>query len=137
MIVLCMPDTIKAGKDASRRETAARRRETELRRREKKALRQAVLIPFGDRVRVRRLELGLKQREIDDRMGLNGKYVGGIERGVRNPELATLYRLARALDIAPHDLISPPPPTADEPAPADASPPADGSPPADEGAPES
>jgi transcriptional regulator with XRE-family HTH domain len=32
-------------------------------------------------------------------------YVSGIERGVRNPTLVTLRRLARALGVAPSRLL--------------------------------
>src|SRR4051812_26731899 len=37
---------------------------------------------------------------------LDSTYIGGIERGQRNPTLNALYRLTRALDISLPDLVA-------------------------------
>lgn len=69
------------------------------------AERSEALVPFGDRVRALREERGLSQKEVDSRMGMTGRYVGGIERGVRNIGLINVLRLARALEVSPRDLL--------------------------------
>lgn len=77
---------------------------------EREAMKWAIFVPFGETVRARRLALGLRQKDVDLRMGLTGRYVCGIECGDRNPELATLHRLAHALELSTHELLSQLPP---------------------------
>lgn len=60
---------------------------------------------FGQGVRERRQELGLSQEELGYRCGLDRTYVSGIERGVRNPTLKVLWRLADGLDTQASDLL--------------------------------
>ena len=64
-----------------------------------------VLRRFGKRVRAKRDELGISQEELADRADLDRTYVGGVERGERNVSLVNIYRLARALGLAPKDLL--------------------------------
>lgn len=52
-----------------------------------------------------RLALGVSQEDFADRAGLDRTYVSGIERGVRNPTLFVLWRLAKALEVKPGQLI--------------------------------
>ncbi|WP_371930866.1 helix-turn-helix domain-containing protein, partial [Paracoccus spongiarum] len=42
---------------------------------------------FGDAVRQARATAGLTQEELAERAGLDRSYVGGVERGDRNPTL--------------------------------------------------
>jgi transcriptional regulator with XRE-family HTH domain len=60
---------------------------------------------FGRRVRRLREQLGFSQEELADRVGIHRTYVGGIERGERNPTLGTIYRIARGLKIEPSRLL--------------------------------
>jgi transcriptional regulator with XRE-family HTH domain len=55
---------------------------------------------FGNRVRQEREHLGLSQEGLASRCGLHRTYIGGIERGERNPTLQTISLLADALDVA-------------------------------------
>lgn len=55
---------------------------------------------FGRRVRELRHRLGLSQEELADRAGLHWTYVGGIERGERNPALVNISKLAHALQVS-------------------------------------
>jgi transcriptional regulator with XRE-family HTH domain len=64
-----------------------------------------VLRRFGKRVRAKRDELGISQEELADRADLDRTYVGGVERGERNVSLINIHRLARALGLAPRDLL--------------------------------
>ena len=54
---------------------------------------------FGRRVRELRHQLGISQEELADRAGLHWTYVGGIERGERNPALINVGKLVRALQV--------------------------------------
>jgi transcriptional regulator with XRE-family HTH domain len=61
---------------------------------------------FGDRVRQLRHRLGISQEEFADRCGLHRTYVGGIERGERNPSLVNIGRIADALGVPMVELFS-------------------------------
>lgn len=52
---------------------------------------------YGAAVRARREELDLSQEELGFRSDLDRTYISGIERGVRNPTLKIVGRLAKAL----------------------------------------
>ena len=60
---------------------------------------------LGSNVRKQRQGLGLSQEELADRAGLHRTYLGGIERGERNVGLLNLVKLARALKVAPSELL--------------------------------
>lgn len=63
------------------------------------------LAAFGRAVRRQRQRLGLSQEQFAFEVELDRTYVSGIERGVRNPTLATLLRLTRILKVAPSTLL--------------------------------
>ena len=65
-------------------------------------------ITFGNRVRALRHRLGISQEELAARSGLHRTYVGGIERGERNPSLVNIGRIADALKVRPLDLFESP-----------------------------
>ncbi|MEZ2721668.1 helix-turn-helix domain-containing protein [Paenalcaligenes hominis] len=60
-----------------------------------------IQVRFGARLRYLRLKSGLSQEELADASGLDRTYVGGIERGERNPSLKNIARLAEALKVTP------------------------------------
>lgn len=59
---------------------------------------------LGAAVRERRHEIGISQEELGLRSGMDRTYVGGIERGERNPTWANVVRLAEALQVTPAQL---------------------------------
>lgn len=63
-------------------------------------------VVFGQRVRARRVELGLSQETLAQRAGLHRTYVGSLERGERNVALINILRLGRALGVDSGSLIS-------------------------------
>ena len=63
------------------------------------------LVAFGKAVREQRLKLKLSQEALGFRCGLDRTYVSGIERGVRNPTLVTLMKLALGLEMTASRLI--------------------------------
>lgn len=60
----------------------------------------------GRNVRHFRQERGLTQEQLAFEARLDLTYVGGIERGRRNPSLLVMARLADALGVGPADLIA-------------------------------
>ena len=61
---------------------------------------------FGVRVRELRLEQGFSQEAFADRVGVHRTYLGGIERGERNPALDNIARIAAALGITLSELFA-------------------------------
>ena len=66
----------------------------------------AFVTAFGAHVRSLRLGLGLPQEEVAHRAGLHVTYLSGIERGVRNPSLRNVRRLAGALGVGVGELFT-------------------------------
>lgn len=62
---------------------------------------------FGLRVRELRTGLRLTQEALAERAELHWTYIGGIERGERNPSLINLAYLARALGVTLGELLGP------------------------------
>jgi transcriptional regulator with XRE-family HTH domain len=61
---------------------------------------------LGRRVRELRVQRGWTQEGLADRAGKHWTYIGGIERGERNPTVLVLADLARALGVGIGDLFS-------------------------------
>ena len=61
---------------------------------------------FGDRVRELRLSKGLSQEELAFRVKIHRTYIGGIERGERNPSLKNIVAIANALGVTLSELFS-------------------------------
>jgi transcriptional regulator with XRE-family HTH domain len=54
---------------------------------------------LGGAIRAAREELGISQEALADRVGVHRTYMGGIERGERNPSYTNLVRIANALGV--------------------------------------
>ena len=54
---------------------------------------------FGAAVRRLREKRGYSQEAFAERIRVHRTYVGGIERGERNPTLTTIHRIAEALGV--------------------------------------
>jgi len=63
-------------------------------------------VALGMAVRDLRRCAGLSQEELGDRSGMHRTYVGGIERGERNPSWLNIVRLSEALASHPSDLAT-------------------------------
>jgi len=61
---------------------------------------------FGRVLRERRLAAGLSQEKLALEAEVDRTFVSLLERGVRQPTLATLWRLAGALGVEPSDLVA-------------------------------
>lgn len=60
---------------------------------------------FGKRARVIRLKQGLSQGDVAKRLNVHRSYISGIERGIRNPSLKIIQRIAKALEVPMEKLI--------------------------------
>ena len=73
---------------------------------------------LGDRVRARRMDLGLSQEMLGERSGLHRTYIGQVERGEVNLTVRNLIAVADGLGIDVAELVRglgshpPPPPPA-------------------------
>ena len=50
--------------------------------------------------------MGLSQEELSHRVGVDVRYLGGIERAQRNPSLKVISAIAAALDTTPSALLT-------------------------------
>jgi transcriptional regulator with XRE-family HTH domain len=62
-------------------------------------------IAFGRKVRSLREAKELSQEDFAHLVGIHRTYIGGIERGERNPTLTNIHRIADALGVAPSKLL--------------------------------
>lgn len=60
---------------------------------------------LANRLKARRLELGLTLKQVAAKADLSIPYVSNLERGVRNPTMAALRALAGALELEMADLV--------------------------------
>ena len=60
---------------------------------------------FGKKVREIRLKKSMSQGDIARILDLHRSYISGLERGVRNPSLLTVQKVAKALGVSPKELI--------------------------------
>ncbi|MFD2261724.1 helix-turn-helix domain-containing protein [Lacibacterium aquatile] len=58
-------------------------------------------------LRMLRAGAGLSQEDLADLAQVDRTYIGGLERSVRNPTLAVIERIARALGVEPYELLRP------------------------------
>lgn len=66
--------------------------------------REPVLRKFGQNVRDKRALLDLSQEGLAERADLDRTYIGGIERGERNPTIVSTVRIAKALKTSVAEL---------------------------------
>ena len=60
---------------------------------------------FGEKIRFLRKEKDLKQDELAFLSKISPSYLSAIERGITDTTISTLKRLAKALDVEPHELL--------------------------------
>lgn len=66
--------------------------------------RDSVLAKLGLNVRKRREARALTQENLAERAGLDATYISGIERGLRNPGIKNVAKLAKALGLSTAEL---------------------------------
>ncbi|HSW79197.1 MAG TPA: helix-turn-helix transcriptional regulator [Candidatus Saccharimonadales bacterium] len=60
---------------------------------------------LGKAIKKLRLDANLTQEKLGEMTSLDRTYISGIERGVRNPSIKNIDKLARALKVSPSDLL--------------------------------
>jgi len=60
---------------------------------------------LGEKLKEVRIAKGLSQGDIAKKLNVHRSYISGIERGVRNPTIKNVGKLAYALGIDPHNLL--------------------------------
>ena len=65
-----------------------------------------VLIALGKNVSELRNKKDLTQEQLAERSGLDPSYISGIERGVRNPSVLSLVRLASGFEVPVSEVCS-------------------------------
>jgi len=60
---------------------------------------EVVIKSLGKRLRELRAKTGLSQEAFADNVGMDRTYISGIERGVLNPSVRNLARIAVELDV--------------------------------------
>ncbi|MCX6784282.1 MAG: helix-turn-helix transcriptional regulator [candidate division WWE3 bacterium] len=62
---------------------------------------------LGNNIKQARRKRGLSQQQVAENAHLDLTSVNEIENGRRNPSLETLARLAKVLEVSPHELLKP------------------------------
>ena len=62
-------------------------------------------IIVGKVIQKYREKRGLSQEIVSGLAGIGRTHLSAIERGIRKPTLETFYKLAKAMDIAPNELL--------------------------------
>ena len=65
----------------------------------------AVATAFGKALRGHRANQNLSQEKLAELSNLDRTYISLLERGLRQPSLATVLRLCRALEIPPGEAV--------------------------------
>ena len=55
---------------------------------------------IGNRIREARVQAGLKQKELAEKIGVSESRVSQYEKGSQNPRIGTLLKIADALEIS-------------------------------------
>ncbi|MDD3480899.1 MAG: helix-turn-helix transcriptional regulator [Patescibacteria group bacterium] len=61
---------------------------------------------FGKRIAEVRKERNLTQEELAELVNVHRTYIGFIEQGKRNPVIANIYKISKALNVSLKDLFS-------------------------------
>lgn len=65
-----------------------------------------VLALFGSNLKQIRESRGYSQELLAEKSGLDRTYISGCERGIRNPSLLSISKIAVSLGVSPSDLLS-------------------------------
>ena len=63
------------------------------------------VVQFSKKIREVRLKKKLSQGDVSRILGVHRSYISGLERGIRNPSLLTVQKMAKALGVRSKDLI--------------------------------
>ena len=72
---------------------------------ENKAMKEPILIKFGQRIRTLRKSKNLSQEQLAELTGFHRNYIGMIERGERNPALVNIEIFANTFEMSISELF--------------------------------
>jgi len=61
---------------------------------------------LGEAVRTRRKEAGFSQEKLAEKAGLSTVFISRVERGKESPSVDSVVKIARALGVRVHELVS-------------------------------
>jgi transcriptional regulator with XRE-family HTH domain len=61
---------------------------------------------FGAALRELRTQAGWSQERLADESGLTRNYISDLELGRKSPSLRSIARIAKALGVRPHELVT-------------------------------
>lgn len=64
-----------------------------------------ILASLGKRIQFAREKTGLTQEQLEDKTGVNTKYISAIERGQKNVTVKTLEKIAKGLNVELYELF--------------------------------
>lgn len=64
-----------------------------------------ILLSLGKRIQAIREKRGMTQEELEEKTGVNARYISAIECGQKNPTVKTLSKLADGLGIELYELF--------------------------------
>ncbi len=64
-----------------------------------------LLLSIGKRIQSIRERKGLTQEQLEEKTGVNTKYISAIERGQKNVTIKTLEKVAKGLDVELYQLL--------------------------------
>lgn len=64
-----------------------------------------ILAAIGKRIQTIREKAGLTQEQLEEKTGVNTKYVSAIERGQKNITVKTLEKIAKGLNVELYELF--------------------------------
>lgn len=64
-----------------------------------------ILVSLGKRIQALREKMGLTQEQLEEKTGVNTKYISAIERGQKNVTIKTLGKLAKGLNVELYELF--------------------------------
>lgn len=67
--------------------------------------RKEILSSFGKRLQIIRTDMNLSQEKLAEIAGFDRTYISLLERGIRNPSLVNIFKLAKALNMTPDQLL--------------------------------
>jgi transcriptional regulator with XRE-family HTH domain len=65
----------------------------------------SLLVSVGKRIQSLREKRGLTQEQLEEKTGINTKYISAIECGQKNVTIKTLEKIAKSLDIEIFELF--------------------------------
>jgi transcriptional regulator with XRE-family HTH domain len=69
------------------------------------AVKETILIKFGQKVRQERLKQNLSQEDLAEKANLHRTYIGMIERAEKNITLLNIEKISKALGVSISDLF--------------------------------